>query len=137
MTIGTDAAIEFFGTQTPVTGTTASVADGAYSVTGSIISFTNTDDAPQAVMVAMIDWSVARDANSSVNLYGRLMDIDSTNDQDVPDANFQHVYVGSFPINDVTTNQYIAIDISLPNTVSQQVYEFYIENQTGQTIQAN
>ena len=65
------------------------------------------------------------------------MNIDSTNDQDVPDANYQNVYVGSFPINDVITNQYIPIDISLPNTVSQQVYEFYIENQTGQTIQAS
>ena len=137
MSISTDAAIEFFGTQTTVTGTTATVADGAYSITGDIVQFTNTDDAPQAAVVAMLDWSVAPDANSSVNLYVRLMNIDSTNDQDVPDANFQHVYVGSFPINDVTTNQYIAIDISLPNTASQQVYEFYIENQTGQTIQAN
>jgi len=101
MTISTDAAIEFFGTQTTVTGTTATVADGAYSVTGSIVSFTNTDDAPQASVVAMLDWSVAPTANTSVNLYVRLIDIDSTNDQDVPDANFQHVYVGSFPINDV------------------------------------
>lgn len=137
MSISTDAAIEFFGTQATVTGTTASVADGAYSVTGSIVSFTNTDDAPQASVVAMLDWSAAPNTNSSVNLYARLMNIDSTNDQDVPDANFQHVYLGSFPINDVTTNQYIAIDVSLPNAKSQQVYEFYIENKTGQTIQAN
>ena len=137
MSVSTDAAIEFFGTQKTETGTTATVADGAYSITGDIVQFTNTYDAPQAAVVAMLDWSVAPDANSSVNLYVRLINIDSTNDQDVPDANFQHVYVGSFPINDVTTNQYIAIDISLPNTASQQVYEFYIENQTGQTIQAN
>lgn len=137
MSISTDAAIEFFGTQATVTGTTATVADGAFSVTGSIVLFTNTDDAPQASVVAMLDWSAAPDANSSVNLYARLMDIDGGNDQDVPDANYQHGYLGSFPINDVTTNQYIAIDISLPNTVSSQVYEFYIENQTGQTIQAN
>ena len=137
MTIATGSAIEFFGTQTTVTGTTATVADGAFSVTGDIVQFTNTDDAPQASVVAMLDWAVAPDANSSVNLYVRSMNIDSTNDQDVPDANYQNVYVGSFPINDVITNQYIPIDISLPNTVSQQVYEFYIENQTGQTIQAS
>lgn len=137
MTISTNAAIEFFGTQATITGTTATVADGGFSITGDIVQFTNTDDAPQASIVAMFDWSVAPDANSSVNLYVRLMNIDSTNDQDVPDANYQNVYVGSFPINDVTTNQYIPIGISLPNTTSSQVYEFYIENQTGQAIQAN
>jgi len=137
MTISTGAAIEFFGTQTTVTGTTATVANGAFSITGDIVQFTNADDAPQASIVALLDWSVAPDANSSVNLYARLMNIDSTNDQDVPDANYRNTYLGSFPINDVTTNQHIAIDVSLPNTVSSQVYEFYIENDTGQTIQAN
>jgi len=137
MAISTDSAVEFFGTQTTVTGTTATVADGAFSVTGSIVQFTNTDDAPQASMVAMLDWAVAPSANSSVNLYARLIDIDSTNDQDVPNANFQHTYIGSFPVGNVTTNQYIVIDIPLPNTKSQQIYEFYIENRSGQTLQAN
>ncbi len=137
MTISTNAAIEFFGTQTTVTGTTAAVANNTFSVTGDIVAFINSDDAPQASVVASLDWSVSPDDNGSVSLFARLMNIDATNDQDVPNANFQHVYLGSFPINNVTTNQYIAIEISLPNTTSSQVYEFYIENQTGQTIQAN
>jgi len=62
--------------------------------------------------------------------------VQSTNDQDVPDANFGHVFVGSFPLNDVTTGQYISIDIALPNTVTSQQYEFYVENQSGQSLPA-
>ena len=137
MAISTDSAIEVFGTPDTVTGTTSTVADGAFSVVGDISQWTNDDDAPQAVMVAMFDWATAPDTNTSVNLYARLIDIDGTNDQDTPDANFLHTFLGSFPINDVTTNQYISIPITLPNTKTSQVYEFYIENNTGQTIQAN
>ena len=45
-------------------------------------------------------------------------------------------YVGSFPVNDVTTAQYISINISLPNTVTSQQYELYVENVTGQSLPA-
>lgn len=138
MAIGTDAAIEFFGTQDTVTagGGTSAVSNDAFSVGADAAAWTNDDDAVMATMVAMLDWATAPNANSYVNLYARLMNIDGTNDQDVPDANYPHVFLGSFPINDVTTNQYIAIEIGLPNTVSSQVYEFYVENKTGQTLQA-
>lgn len=134
MAIGTDAAIHFFGAQDTVTSTGASTADAAFTSAGT---WTNVDDAPMAAAVAMFDWSVAPDANSVVNLYARMDNIDGANDQDAPDANYQHTYLGSFPVNDVITNQYIAIDIALPNTATSQVYNFYIENKTGQTIQVN
>ena len=136
MAISTDSAIEFFGTQVDLDSTSATVADGAFSISTDLVVFTNSDDAPQASIVGFFDYAVAPDANSSINLYLRPINIQSTNDQETPDANFQHTYVGSFPVNDVTTNQYIAIDISLPNTKTSQEYEVYIENQTGQTIQA-
>ena len=136
MAIGTDAAIEFFGTQDTLGTSSATVADDAFSIAGDLSTFTNDDDAPMASVTALIDYSVAPDVNSAVNLYLRLLNVQSTNDADVPDANFQHFYVGSFPVNDVTTNQYITIDINFPNGKSSQEYEFYIENKTGQTIQA-
>jgi len=132
MAIGTDSAIEFFGTQDTLTGSGATVADGAFGV--SATTWTNDDDAPMASMILEATFSVAPDANSSVNLYARLMNIQGTNDQNVPDANFGHVYVGSFPLNDVTTAQYISIDIRLPNTKTSQEYVFSIENNGGQTI---
>ena len=136
MAISTDSAVEFFGTQDTLGTSSATVADAAFSVASDLSTWTNDDDAPRASVTALIDYAVAPDVNSVVNLYLRLLNTQSTNDNEIPDANFTHTYVGSFPVNDVTTNQYVTIDISLPNGKSSQEYEFYIENQTGQTIQA-
>lgn len=135
MAISTDAAIEFFGTQDTITGSGGTVADAAFGAAAT--TWTNDDDAPIASVVLSCSFTTAPDANSSVSLYLRLLNIQSTNDQDVPDANFGHVYVGSFPLNDVTTQQYIPIDIRLPNTVTSQQYNFYIENGGGQTMDSD
>ena len=132
MAIETGTIIEFFGTQDPITGSGATVANNAFGAAAT--TWTNDDDAPRASVVLLCSFSVAPTANTAVNLYLRPLDIQSTNDQDVPDANFTHVYVGSFPVNDVTTSQYITIDISLPNTYTSQQYNLYIENKCGQTI---
>ena len=134
MAISTGAAVEFFGSQTTLNNTTAAVSNNAFSVAGDVNSWANTDDAPQASMILLANFSVAPDANSSINLYAKLDNIEGTNDQDIPDANFQHTYLGSFPLNDVTTAQYINIGISLPNTVTSQDYIFYIENKSGQSL---
>ena len=137
MAIGTDALVEFFGTQDALGTSSATVADAAFSIAGDLSTWTNDDDAPMASITALLDWAVAPDANSGVSLYARLLNTQSTNDSDVPDANFTHTYLGRFPVNDVTTNQYITIDVSLPNGKTSQEYEFYIQNNTGQTIQAS
>ena len=136
MTIGTDAAIHFFGTQDTLGTSSAAVPDAAFSVAGDLSTWTNDDDAPQASVTLLANYSVAPDVSSVINLYLRPLNIQSTNHQDIPDANFTHTYVGSFPVNDVTTAQYVAIDITLPNTVTSQQYEFYVENQTGQSLPA-
>ena len=136
MTISTNDAIEKFGAQDTLGTSSATVADAAFSIAGDLSTWTNDDDAVMASVTALIDYAVAPDVNSAVNLYVRLLNTEGTNDSDVPDANFQHKYVGSLPVNDVTTNQYVTIDISLPNGKTSQEYEFYIENKTGQTIQA-
>ena len=137
MAIAADSAIHFFGTQDTLGTSSATVADAAFSIASDLSTWTNDDDAPMASVTALLDWAVAPDANSSVNLYLRPLNTISTNDGDVPDANFQHMYVGSFPVNDVTTNQYVTIDITLPNYKTSSEFEFYIENSTGQTIQAS
>lgn len=136
MAISKDAVIEFFGTQDTLGTSSSLVADGGFSVAGDLSTWTNDDDAPNASVVLLANYSVAPDANSAINLYLRPLDVQSTNDQEVPDANFQHTYAGSFPVNNVTTAQYINIQIALPNNASSQQYEFYIENQTGQTLPA-
>ncbi len=136
MAIATDAAIEFFGTQDTLGTSSAAVANDAFSIAGDLSTWPNDDDAPQASVVLLANFSVAPNANSSINLYLRPLNIQSTNDQDVPNVNFQHVFVGSFPLNDATTAQYINIQISLPNNQTSQDYEFYVENKSGQSLPA-
>ncbi len=137
MTIGTDSAIHFFGTQDTLGTTTSAVTDTSFSDgTNDLTAWTNDDDAPEASVILSATFSVAPDAGSSVSLIARLVDIVSTDDQDVPDANFPHTFLGFFPINDVTSEQFISIDVNLPNTKSSQVYHFYIQNNGGQTISA-
>lgn len=135
MAISTDAAIDFFGTQDTITGSGGTVADGAFGAAAT--TWTNDDDAREASIILDCSYTTAPDANSAVNLYLRLLNIEGTNDQDVPDANFPHVFVGSFPLNDVTTQQWIPIDIRLPNTKTSQEYNFYIENNGGQTMDSD
>tara|TARA_R110000851_G_scaffold174117_1_gene320384 strand:- start:31 stop:486 length:456 start_codon:yes stop_codon:yes gene_type:complete len=136
MAISTGSAIEFFGTQDTLGTSSAAVADAAFSVAGDLSTWTNDDDVVSASVTLLANFSVAPTANTSVNLYLRLLDVQSTNDGTVPDANFQHTYVGSFPLNDSTVAQYITIDICLPNSVTSQQYEFYVENQSGQSLPA-
>lgn len=134
MAISTDAIVEFFGTQDTVSSSTSSVADGAYSADADTSEWTNDDDAPRASAVLDCTFSTAPDANSDVELYARLTDIQSTNDQLVPTDNSPWVYLGSFPLKDVTTAQYIPLEIVLPNTKTSQGYDFYIKNNGGQTM---
>jgi len=136
MAIGTDSAIHVFGTQDTLGTSSAAVANDAFSVAGDLSTWVNDDDAPQASVTLLANFSVAPTANRAINLYLRLLDVQSTNDGTVPDANFQHFYVGSFPLNDSTVAQYITIDISLPNGSTSQNYEFYVENKSAQSLPA-
>lgn len=136
MAIGTDSAIEFFGTQDTVTSSSSSVASGAFSVSGDVTTWTNDDDAPSASVTLEATYASAPTAGTSVDLYARLLNTQSTNDADAPDTNFFHYYLGSFPLNDVTSAQYITIDVALPNGKTSQEYDFYIQNNGGQTLSA-
>ena len=136
MAIGTNDSVAKFGTQDTVTSSSSSVADASFSVSGDVTTWTNDDDAERASIVLECTFSVAPDEASIVNLYARMMNIQSTNDQDTPDANYQHMYLGFFPLNDVTSAQYIPIDVDLPLPKSSTEIEYYIENLGGQTISA-
>jgi hypothetical protein len=136
MAIGTNDLVNKFGTQDTVTSSSSAVTDGSFSVSGDITSWTNDDDADLASVTFEGTYSVAPTAETSVNLYAQLMNVVSTSDNDTPDANFPHTFLGSFPLNDVTSEQFITIDIQLPNAYTSAVYDFYIQNGGGQTISA-
>lgn len=136
MAIAIDDVIEKFAAQETITIAGASTANNAFTIAGT--TWTNTNDVQMASMVAMFDWNTtAPTIGTVVNLYGRPIAIQSTNDGNVPNADFPNIYLGSFPIEDVLFNQYVLLDIYLPNTKSQQDWTFYIENKSGQTIEAN
>lgn len=134
MAISTNSAIHFFGTQDAVTTTGSSTTDGSFTSAGS---WTNDDDAPMASATGVFTFATAPDTNSTVDLYARLDNVQSTNDNEAPDADHLATFMGSFQLNNVTTAQYITIDIALPNAYTSQVYNFYIHNNGGQTISAN
>lgn len=142
MTIGADSAIEFFGTQDSIDdGGTSAITDGSFSVAADITSWTNDDDAPLAEIVAKWQYpSGTLDAGAGINVYARVMNVQSTNNPNVPDANLQHVYLGTIPVDKglaATTDEYtIPITVKLPNQATSQVYDFYFENATGVTISA-
>lgn len=140
MPISTDAAIDFFGSLTALGNTTSAVTNGSFSDgTNDLNAWTNSDDAPQATAVLEFTTATTGTAGSVINLYAVLLNVGDagTEDTEVPDANFPNIYLGSFPHNNPSTSaQTAAIIISLPNAITSQIYNFYIENDTGETISA-
>lgn len=138
MTIGTNDLIDKFGTQdTITTGTPGSIANAAFSVSGDVAAWTNDDDAPFGFFVLKCQWAtVTGVANKPVHLYARPINIDSTNDPVAPSANRRSQAIGTFIVYaaSVTTDYYFECVAPLPNSKTSQEYEFYLENQTGQTI---
>lgn len=136
MTIGTDDGIDKFGTQDTVTagGGTSAVSSGAFSASGDTTTWTNDDDAPMASAVFQGDFASAPTAGETVDIYLRLMDIDSTNDAPQPDSNFKMTFAGTLIVDADAAAQYVAIDIPLPNTTSSQDYQFYIQNNTSVSL---
>lgn len=142
MAIAQDAAILFFGTQDEqTTGTPSTVASGAFSDNNdTVTNWTNDDDAPLGAAVLKCAFGVAVTIGS-VGLYAKLKSIQSTNDAPDPDANFPHIFVGSFPIDfgASTSTLYYPIPLfQMPCVGSSQAIQWFIKNEgTAQTISAS
>lgn len=140
MAIGTDASIDFFGTQDTTGTSSASVVNAAISLASDLSTWTNDDDASTAAFVLEFTTATTGTANTFIDLYCRLLNIGDagTEDEEAPDVtNFLHRYLGSFPHNNPSTSaQTSALIAGLPNTKTSQEYEFYIVNNLGQTISA-
>lgn len=139
MTIGTNDLIDKFGTQdTVTTGTPGSIATGAFSASGDVALWTNDDDAPLAVFALTCQWAtVTSVANKRVALYARVMNVDGTSDPVAPSVNRKAQPLGAFLVYAASTATNYLFDsgtVRLPNAGGDQQYEFYLENQTGQTI---
>lgn len=141
MAISTDATIFFFGTQdTQTTGTPSTVSSGSFSDSDdTVTNWTNDDDAPLGAAVLKLQFDTTMPTVGNVGLYAMMLNIQSTNDIPQPDANFQAVFVGSFPIDygqSADTDFYTVIPLfQMPSTYTSQAIQWYIKNEnTGQTI---
>ena len=138
MSIGTDAAILFWGTADALGNTTSAVSDAAFSDgTNDLDAWTNADNAPLAIFALEFTCSTTPTVSSTIDLYARPLNIGNagTEDAEAPDSNFLNMYLGSFPVNDVTSAQTVTFGmVGLPNVITSQIYDFYIQNNAGQTI---
>lgn len=138
MTIGTDTLIDFFEGSVATLGTgspTAAVNDGVMSAgLTDIVEWENTDDAPEAVMVLRIDTTASRTANRTIGIYAKLINMFNTaaRDSKAPTTTFLHTFLGTFYPDNTDTEQHMHAIIPLPNTMSQQKYEFYLFNNCGE-----
>jgi hypothetical protein len=136
MTFTTGATINEFELQQDLGNSSAARATGGFSLTGDLLQYTNTVNALEASIVLTATFASPPTANTSVSLFARLISVQSTNSEQVPDANFQQTFLNAFALNDVSGLQTKAVDISLPNSKAGQVYEFYIQNNAGVTVSA-
>ncbi len=99
--------------------------DATYDVSADGAGF------PDALFVAALTFSVAPTENTIVSVYARPLDIDGTLDTDAPEATRPTRFIGSFVVNNVTTQQlheFLAQD--LPRKA-----EYYLHNNaTGQSV---
>jgi len=140
MSISTNANIHYFGTQTSLDDSSADVTNGSFSVAGDLVEWTNSDNAPQAIFVLEVRLVSAGDTGSTIDLFCSPQAIGSSGeDSEDPDANFKHIYLGSFPCDSGAglSIQYVTFGVvNLPEVETSQGYKFFILNNTGQTIDA-
>lgn len=140
MPIGTNDTIESFGTQDTVHSAPATVADGAFSIAGDVSQWTNDDDAPYGYFVLALTAAGlggAPSAGATIDLFTRLMNVQGVNDSLTPEADFEHYFLGSFPVNNADADQRMVLGpVRLPNLITSQIHEFYILNNTGVALGA-
>ena len=142
MAIGADSAILFWSTADALGNTTSAVTAASFSDgTNDLDAWTNSDDAPLAIFALEFTTATTGDAGSTIDLYAMPLNIGNagTEDSEIPDSNFKHIYLGSFPHNNPSTSAQTATFglVGLPNVITSQIYNFYIQNNTGQTISAS
>lgn len=108
-------------------GTVVQANDATYSVVADGAYY------PDAEFVASFTYGTGPTEGTALVLLARPINIDSTNDAEVPEAGLPQVFVGSFVVNNVTTLQYqLCVGYNLPREA-----EYYLYNaSTGQTVSA-
>ena len=116
-------------------------ASGASITAGSVVqaddaNYVLSSDAanwPDAEFYLTAAFGTAPTEGRPINLLARPLDIDGTNDAEVPEANRPTQYIGSFIVNNVTTTQYMQLQgvvaYDLPRNAA-----YYLHNGADQTL---
>jgi hypothetical protein len=127
LSVGTTKTLEANGAS--ITNASVVQADDANYTLSSDAN--NWPDAEFVLVCAFVTTSLIE--GKQINLYARPLDVQSTNDTEVPEAGRPTHRVGSFTVNGVTTTQYIVLDglfaTDLPRSAA-----YYLHNETGQTV---
>lgn len=126
------------GTTKTLEASGASCADAAV-VQADDATYTLSSDAANwadAEFVLVGAWATATGIEGKkVHLMARPLDVQSTNDTEVPEAARPTHFVGSFSPNGVTSTQYMVIDGLYAQDLPRKA-DYYLSNATGQTLSA-
>lgn len=125
MALSVGSAITVYDTAVTAISNAAAIAAAGFSA-GTVTAVTTT--APLANAVLDVTMAVAPVDGDAFHLYRRDINISGANDSTVPSSGYKNIYVGSFPLALVTTQQFI----NLPDIPLSPDQEFYIENDSGQ-----
>lgn len=135
MAIPTNTPIEWRGTTKTLEASGGSITSGSVVAADDANYDTVTDGegSPNAEFTLGFAFSVAPTEGTTLALYARPLDIDSTNDSEVPEATRPTRFIGAFVVNNVPTAQYaILVGRNLPKLATYYIHN----NSTGQTVAA-
>ena len=124
--LGTPKTLEANGASI-ANNTLAQADDANYSISADGAYF------PDAKFVVAVTFGTAPAEGTTLALYARPLDIDGTNDAEVPETTRPTVFIGTFAVNNVTTAQYIEL---LAQDVPWGAAYYIHNNGTGQTVSA-
>ena len=138
MAIDTDDLIDKFGAAsvTEITDSVniSAVNAGAFSTAGAtsdVTTWTNSENVREARLVIKLDFATNPVADEKCYFHMRRLNIQSTNDEEEPSANYDGAFVGSVEVAASTSDQWFVIDIPLVNVVASQEYDLYMYNDTS------
>ena len=124
--LGTPKTLEANGASI-ANNTLAQADDANYSISSDGAYF------PDAKFVVSVTFGTAPTEGTTLALYARPLDIDGTNNAEVPETTRPTVFIGTFAVNNVTTAQFIEL---LAQDVPWKAAYYLHNNGTGQTVSA-
>ena len=123
------------GTQKTLEANGASIANNTLAQADDAIYSVASDGAyyPDAKFVISVTFGAAPTEGTTLALYAQPLDIDGTNDAEVPETTRPTVFIGTFSVNNVTTEQYAEL---IAQDVPWNASYYLHNNGTGQTLSA-